>query len=78
MKPSNRLEYYQVINKKNQDVLKKEYFITQVRKEELPLWTIDKYIKNKKVVQFQKENSVFKPWIEDNPKIIKKCIDYDL
>jgi hypothetical protein len=78
MKPSNRLEYYQIINKKNQDILKKEYFITQVRKEELPLWTIDKYIKNKKVVQFQKENSVFKPWIEDNPKIIKKCIDYDL
>lgn len=50
MRPSNRLEYYQIINKNNQTILKKEHFITQIRKEELPVWTIDKYIKNKKIV----------------------------
>jgi hypothetical protein len=40
-----------------------------VRKQEIPQWTLEK-LQRKKKERFDKEKSVFKEWIKDNPKII--------
>ena len=45
----------------------------EVRKVDLPRWKIPKRVKDGKEDKFDKEKSVFKPWLEDTPAIIRNC-----
>ncbi len=64
-----------------QDLKKEAYygsFISTFRQEEVSL--ISKEIKVKEQVQrkFDKGNSVFNKWKEDDANILKKCLDHDM
>jgi hypothetical protein len=69
MKPCKYFEKYKISENNIKNILKHEYFVVNVRKQEIPQWTLEK-LQRKKKERFDKEKSVFKEWIKDNPKII--------
>ena len=77
MKPSRRIERYQLKVAGKRGVLNHEYFIPAVRREPLPRFR-RKWIKETKVEKFNKAASVFRPWMPDTARSIKGCIKFDL
>ena len=61
MKPRKRIEKLSWTNKNGETF--QEYFVCEMRKEELPKWKLDKHLKQKLVEPFDKEKSMFKPWL---------------
>lgn len=77
MKPSRRIERYQLKVAGKRGVLNHEYFIPAVRREPLPRFRRP-WLKETKVEKFNKAASVFRPWMPDTARSIKGCIKFDL
>lgn len=78
VRPNKRVEKMQIIDKDTKEVVGEEFFIPEMRKEQTPIWKLPKFVRGKHEVVFDKEKSVFKPWIKDSPKIVRAALTADL
>jgi hypothetical protein len=76
VKPCKRVD--RITLKSKTATISDEFFITEVRKQDLPRWTMDKHIKGKQVEVFDKDKSVFKGWIKDSRSSIAASLKLDL
>ena len=52
-------------------------FIPMVRKEDVPVWNLEKAKKGVVEEPFDKDKSVFKPWVKDTPGSLKQVLAHD-
>ena len=77
MQVRKRVENLTIKSEKGSQIWE-HHFIPSVRKEELPAFKLAKYEKEgKKPDPFDKEKSVFKPWVKDNPQILRNAFKID-
>ena len=78
MKPNRRVERLTIKRNTDKQVLREEYLVPEVRKVDLPKWKVPKRVKGLKDDGFDKDKSVFKPWLTDTPQILRSALKFDL
>ena len=79
LEPRHKIESYTIVGIKNEyeTILKKEYFVPEVRLGIIPFATQMLAKEQKESEKFDKATSVFKGWKKDNPGILKATLKYD-
>ena len=67
MKPAHRVERIKFTLDEADQPFRQDFFIPEVRKQEAPVFAMDKLIKVRNVLPFDQNKSVFKNWTKDNP-----------
>jgi len=74
MRPARRVETLHI---ENGSTTKEDLFIAQVRKEEIPMFNLNTVDKTKAEKPFDKNKSVFKPWVRDTKASLCRALEYD-
>ena len=53
------------------------YFVSEIRKEDIPIFSLKADEEGEKEPPFVHENSIFKNWIADNPGTLKLAMNTD-
>jgi len=78
MKPNRRVEKLTIKRTRDNRVIREEFLVPEVRKVDLPKWKVPKRVKGSKEEAFDKDKSVFKPWLADTPAILRQSLKYDM
>lgn len=74
VKPARRVE---TLHMKNEMGTMEDLFIPQVRLEPLPIFNLNMVDKAKADIPFNKNKSVFKPWVRDTKASLCRALEYD-
>lgn len=74
VKPARRVETLHI---KSSTGIKEDLFIPQVRLEPIPMFNLSLSDKTKDVKPFDKNKSVFKPWVRDTKASLCRALEYD-
>lgn len=76
MRPRKRVEKYTIVT--GGSILREEVFIPEVRHEGMPRWNLARVVHGKVEEPFDRDKSVFKPWLKDTPISLNNALTNDL
>ena len=78
MKPTHRVEKLFLHRDGETSHYYEEFFISEVRKETIEVFKLDKSYKTKQEIPFDHKKSIFKQWQKDTPSVLNQTITFDL
>ena len=78
MKPYPRIERCQLLSDHDSKTTTEAHFVSDVRKESLPVYLLPKSVKAIEEAPFDRAKSTFKGWVKDTDASVRKALELDL